>query len=128
MISGNDMAVAPPTLFSLFAPLALERHEVAGFAYFDANGQLIGLRHVRDERCDAVALPIRHIAADAIALDAASVAMAHNHPSGDPAFSAGDLAATRRLARGLQALGVQLVDHLLLTADACTSLRSLSLL
>ena len=54
--------------------------------------------------------------------------MAHNHPSGDATPSRDDLAFTRRLARTLDAVGATLVDHLIVSADATTSLRREGLL
>jgi DNA repair protein RadC len=54
--------------------------------------------------------------------------MAHNHPSGDPAPSAADREATRLLARALDTIEVQLVDHLIVAAEGMTSFRRLGLL
>ena len=42
--------------------------------------------------------------------------IAHNHPDGDLRPSAADMALTRRLAQGLAALDVMLLDHLILGA------------
>ena len=50
--------------------------------------------------------------------------MAHNHPSGDPAASEADLPTTRRLARAFEAVGVTLVDHVIIAARGKTSLRA----
>ena len=113
---------------SLFAGLAGQSTEVAAFAYFDRQWRLLGVRHARSASPDTVAVPIRAVAADALVLDCVSVVMAHNHPSGDPSPSAADRAVTRRLARALDALDVELFDHLVLAADAVTSFRVLGLL
>jgi DNA repair protein RadC len=56
--------------------------------------------------------------------DAAGVVIFHTHPSGDPAPSAEDLAFTRRLSEAGEAVGIRLVDHLILGAgDRWVSLR-----
>lgn len=53
--------------------------------------------------------------AAALREDAVSVVVAHNHPSGDPTPSAQDLRLTEELTRLGEALGVKVLDHLILT-------------
>ncbi|UZK65588.1 JAB domain-containing protein [Sphingomonas sp. M1-B02] len=89
---------------------------------------MLGIRHARSCSVDRLVLPIREVAADALAFDARAVVMAHNHPSGDPTPSAADREATRLLARALEAIEVRLVDHLVIAARGITSFRSLGLL
>lgn len=110
---------------ALFAPLAHEPREVAAFAYLDADRRLLGMRHTPSARVDSAEVPIRDVAADSLAFGAVAVVMAHNHPSGDPTPSAADRAATRRLARALDALHVQLMDHLVVARGGTTSFRAL---
>jgi DNA repair protein RadC len=43
-------------------------------------------------------------------------ALVHNHPSGDPTPSVDDLALTRRVARAAEMLGIEFVDHLVVTS------------
>lgn len=112
----------------LFAPIAGLDVEMAVFAFLDANGRLIAIRHLPSDRASSVNVPIRTIAADALAFDARGVVMAHNHPSGDPEPSRDDLRVTRRVATALDALGVRLIDHLVLAGDTVTSFRARGLL
>ncbi|WP_275427902.1 JAB domain-containing protein, partial [Stenotrophomonas maltophilia] len=84
--------------------------------------------HVRSAHRDRLDLPLREVAADAIAFHAFAVVMAHNHPSGDPTPSRADRETTERLARALDTLGVRLLDHLVIAARGVTSFRSLGLL
>ena len=107
----------------LFAPLAGSRNEMAAVAYLDRNHRLIGMRHVSGAS-HWLALSIRAVAADALAFDAHAAMLAHNHPSGDHRPSSWDLTFTRRLARALEALGVVLLDHVILGAGRDTSLRA----
>jgi DNA repair protein RadC len=112
----------------LFAPTASAGVEVAVFAFLDARGGLLGMRHIPSSSFSAVDVPIRTVVADALAFDARAVVMAHNHPSGDPEPSAQDLRVTRRIAITLDALGVRLIDHLVLAGDVVTSFRARGLL
>ncbi|UYY57713.1 JAB domain-containing protein [Sphingomonas sp. S2-65] len=113
---------------ALFAGLAGEAVEVLAFAYIGSDRGLLGLRHARSLSTASMAVPIRDIAADALAFDACAVIMAHNHPSGDPTPSTADREATRLLARALDTLEVRLLDHLIVAARGVTSFRTLGLL
>lgn len=124
----NPVAMIEPHLIPLFAPIARAATEIAIFAYLDSAGRLLALRHVPSQGTMEVEVPIRAIAGDALAFGAEQVVMAHNHPSGDPEPSRDDLATTRRIAAALNALGIRLVDHLVLAGDTVTSLRARGLL
>ena len=53
----------------------------------------------------------------------AAVLVAHNHPSGDPSPSSDDRAITRRLAAAAETLGLELLDHVIVSAGGWSSLR-----
>ncbi|WP_322964306.1 JAB domain-containing protein [Sphingomonas fuzhouensis] len=101
--------------------------ETMGVAYLGSERMLLGLRHVAGHS-DSVTVPVARIARDAILLGASAVLIAHNHPDGDPRPSAADLSLTRRLAQGLAALDVMLLDHLILGGGASTSLHDLGII
>ena len=71
---------------------------------------------------------VRPILKRALDLGASAMILAHNHPSGDPTPSAADCAITRELERGLEAIGVQLIDHIVLAQGRWITLRSCGLL
>ena len=62
---------------------------------------------------------------DAVRRQAAAMVVAHNHPSGDPTPSADDLRITAELAEAGRLLDIELLDHVVIGADAWVSLRSL---
>jgi DNA repair protein RadC len=49
--------------------------------------------------------------------NAAAAIVVHNHPSGDPAPSAEDLALTKRLREVSDLVGIRLLDHIILGHD-----------
>lgn len=108
---------------ALFAHLAEQPLETCAFAYLAADGQVLGVRHAPGGRA-AAEVPLRAVARDAVALDAARVVMAHNHPSGDPRPSDADIRVTRRLARALAALDAPLVEHVVLSRGGSISLSA----
>lgn len=101
--------------------------EIAMIAYLAEDQLLVGLDHVVGE-LDSVVVSPREVAAAALRHDARQVIVAHNHPSGDPHPSNGDVALARGLSRALAAIEVQLVDMLILTDSETTSMRTLGLL
>jgi len=66
----------------------------------------------------------REVFVRAVDEQAGAVLAAHNHPSGDPTPSAEDLEVTRRLGRAGRILGIPLLDHVVVGARRCTSLRA----
>ncbi|MDY0957970.1 JAB domain-containing protein [Sphingomonas sp. CFBP8993] len=111
---------------NLFGGLDRGAQEAMAIAYLGSERMLLGLRHVAG-RGDSVTVPVARIARDAILLGAGAVLIAHNHPDGDPRPSAADLALTRRLAQGLAALDMVLLDHLILADSKVVSLREMGL-
>lgn len=51
-----------------------------------------------------------------------AIILAHNHPSGDPSPSGPDLDVTKRIAAAARAVGIQLIDHVIVTDAAYASL------
>ncbi len=125
---GGSVAAALRRLDRHFAPLARATQEVAILAYLDPEWRVLGMRHVAAGGAASLALSLRTVVADAIAFDAVAVAMAHNHPSGDPTPSAADYQITRRLAVTLDAIGVRLVEHVVLARGGCDRFRARGLL
>jgi DNA repair protein RadC len=70
----------------------------------------------------------REVFADPIADRAASVLLAHNHPSGTLEASPEDLALTRRLKQAGHLLGIRVLDHVIVTRDGFLSLQHRGLL
>lgn len=65
----------------------------------------------------------REVFKRAIVRSAAAMLLVHNHPSNDVTTSAEDIELTRRLMRAGELLGIRVLDHLIVGADAYVSLR-----
>lgn len=111
-----------------FTPkLAPLRHEEMWLLALDGrNGILAERRVARGDRSTCAAAPSEILRA-AISEAASAMVLVHNHPSGDPAPSGDDIAMTRRMIEAGQAVGVPLVDHVIVAARAHTSLADLGL-
>jgi DNA repair protein RadC len=67
----------------------------------------------------------RRVYKDAIVASAASIIVAHNHPSGDPTPSIEDRRVTQRLYEAGQILGIDLLDHIVIGDNRWASLKQL---
>lgn len=94
----------------------------------DGGQRLIAQRTITIGTLDSVLAHPREVFADAIADRAASLVVAHNHPSGDARPSQKDVMLTQQLAAAGQLLGVTLRDHIIVTKNDYFSCRQHHLL
>ena len=64
----------------------------------------------------------REVFAEAIKNKAASVIIAHNHPSGNTEPSEDDLVITKRLVEAGKILGIEVIDHVIITKEKYKSI------
>ena len=89
----------------------------------DTKGKVIRHITVSVGGLDMSVVHPREVYKDAITSSAASLIVAHNHPSGDPTPSEEDRRVTRRLAEAGQLLGIELLDHLVIGDGRWVSLK-----
>ena len=70
----------------------------------------------------------REVFLEAIRHSAASLIVAHNHPSGDPTPSPEDIQVTRRLVEAGDILGIDVLDHIILGDNRWISLKERGLM
>lgn len=73
---------------------------------------------------DHVSLYPRDIVARALELFASALIIVHNHPGGDAQASKQDLISTRQLYIALEAMNIQLYDHLIISEAATYSFKA----
>jgi DNA repair protein RadC len=83
----------------------------------DGAGHIIEKRVVTIGTLNQSLVHPRELFADAITDRAAGVIVAHNHPSGQCFPSAEDRRVTRRLREAGQMLGIELIDHVIITRE-----------
>jgi DNA repair protein RadC len=71
---------------------------------------------------DSALIHPREVFRPAVGEGAAGVILVHNHPSGDPTPSAEDRAVTRQMAEAGRAVGIPVLDHVVIGAGAYASL------
>lgn len=94
----------------------------------DSAQRLIARRVVTIGTLTSTLVHPREVFAGPLKDRAASVIIAHNHPSGDSNPSKYDIGATQQLAAAGQILGIKLQDHIILDAKRHYSFRHCTLL
>lgn len=103
-------------------------YEVFVCLFLDSRHRLLRAEESSRGTLTHTAVYPREIAREALAQNAASLIVAHNHPSGEAHPSAADRHLTRRLSETLQLIEVKLLDHLIVGANAVFSFAESGLL
>lgn len=96
--------------------------------FLDIKNKVIAVHHVAIGTLDTALITPRELFKAAILVNAYSVLVAHNHPSGDPAPSTNDIEVTRSLAEAGKILGIQVLDHIIIGEQGVVSFREKGLL
>jgi len=78
--------------------------------------QLLGTRIIAEGSLDEVQAYPRKVVEAALTSNAGVVVLCHNHPGGSPEPSREDIASTKEIKRALQAVGVELMDHVVVSS------------
>ncbi len=109
---------------SHFARLASDsRQEEFHIVTLDTKNQIITTYQITVGTLDASLVHPREVFRPAIRDAASSIILTHNHPSGDPTPSPQDLDVTKRLEDAGRLLGIDVLDHIIVTPREAVSLR-----
>jgi DNA repair protein RadC len=88
-------------------------------AHLNTRRRLIGVEFVSHGTLDTILVHSRQVFRGAIVINAHSIILCHNHPSGDPSPSEADIKVTRDLQHGGRLLKIDLLDHIVLGRPGC---------
>ncbi|MFC1609568.1 RadC family protein [Myxococcota bacterium] len=94
----------------------------------DIKNRVLGYSETARGSVDACPVDMRAAFRTAVVLGASAVIAAHCHPRGDPNPSGEDLVLTERLKAAGELLGIQLLDHVVVTDEDTVSLRGRGLI
>ena len=92
-----------------------QEHVVALF--LNSRFEVISKKTICIGSLDGVNVLPRDIIIPALELNASSVVIAHNHPSGDSSPSQEDVEITRRISSALERVGLSLLDHIVIAEN-----------
>ncbi len=96
--------------------------------FLDRKNVLIADEVQQRGTVDHAPLYVREVVKRDLELGASAVILVHNHPSGDPTPSEGDIAITRDLRDAAEKLGIVLHDHVVIGRNGHRCFKALGLL
>lgn len=111
--------------FELMKKLASEE---AHALFLDKSMNLIGESLIASGSRCAVEFDLRTIVTKAIHTQCSNLILTHNHPGGVLLATSADVAATRRVASALKNIGINLMDHIIVSEEGSYSMRVAGLL
>ena len=99
--------------------------EQFGVVLLDTKHRLLKTSVLTVGTLDRSVVHPREVFREASSARAAGIVLFHNHPSGDPEPSSDDVALTKRMVAAGQLMGIDVLDHLVLTGTRYTSLREM---
>ena len=103
-------------------------HECFAVLFLDSQHQLIQLETLFRGTLNQTSVYPREVALRALHHHAASVVLAHNHPSGQVQPSSADIALTRQLQQALSLLDIRVLDHIIVARGKSLSMAEQGLM
>lgn len=85
--------------------------------YLDSKNRIRNTKLLEEGTVNQANPIVREVFRYGILVDAASIIVAHNHPSGDPEPSSEDRDFTRTLIKGGDVLGLKVLDHVIVGTE-----------
>ncbi|MEE4162583.1 MAG: DNA repair protein RadC [Woeseiaceae bacterium] len=121
---GETIRCPADTEAFLAARLAHFEHERFCCLFLDNRHRVLQFAELFRGTIDGTSVYPREVVKEALAINAAAVILAHNHPSGVAEPSQADERITRRLKAALELVDIRLLDHLVIGHGAVVSLAS----
>lgn len=91
--------------------------------YLDVRNQIIKREIISIGTLNTGLVHPREVFESAVKNNTAQIILSHNHPSGDPHPSDDDLKLTKRLIKAGEILGIEIIDHVIVTVKEYFSLK-----
>ena len=114
---------SPEDVYRLFKHMDALTQEHLAVAYLTSKNTVIKTETIFIGSLNASIVHPREVFRPAVKLPCASIVVAHNHPSGDPTPSQEDINVTKRLTEAGSALGINVLDHIIIGRNKHTSLK-----
>lgn len=115
LIQNNIRITSAQDVYNELKPFSTKSQEHFLVMTLDGASHIINTRTVFIGTLNQSLVHPREVFADAIADRAAGIIIAHNHPSGTLEASRADMEVTRRLKEVSKLVGIELLDHVILS-------------
>jgi len=109
--------------FEILKDIGFLKKERVDAIYLNSRFELLNREMLAVGSLNCTNLLPRDVILPALMCNAAFVVIAHNHPSGDCTPSIEDLELTKRISEALNLVGIQLLDHLVISSKQYTSIE-----
>lgn len=113
-------------VLTLLSYIAHKKQEHFIALYLNSRNQIIKQKLISVGTLDVSIAHPRDVYEPALKYSAASIILAHNHPSGDPEPSHADLLLTKRMYEAGTILGIRLLDHIIISPKKYISFKDSS--
>ena len=124
----GSILTAKEAMDFLYSQLIHHENEVFGGLFLDNRHRVIQWRILFTGTLDCCSVYPRVVLKEALAVNAAAVIFAHNHPSGDPEPSKADCKLTTNLRNALSLIEIRVLDHIIVGHNTAVSLAERGLL
>lgn len=114
---------SPVDVLGLLTDIKDRRKEYFVALFLNARNQVICREDVSVGSLNTSLVHPREVFAPAVGSSAASVILAHNHPSGDVTPSREDIELTRRMVQAGEIMGIEVLDHLIVGSERFLSMK-----
>ena len=109
----------PRRVFELMIPsLKGMAHEEFWVLFLNKQSRLLAKQKLSSGGLDSTVIDNRMVMQAALQRNAAAIILVHNHPSGDPHPSHGDITQTEMLKKATAGFGVTFLDHVIISDDS----------
>ena len=100
-----------------------EAQEVFGILILNIKYKIVAVHEISRGTLNSSIVHPREVFKPAILHNAAAIICFHNHPSGDPEPSKEDIKITNRLVEAGKIMGIEILDHIIVSDDRYVSLK-----
>jgi DNA repair protein RadC len=120
---------SPDAVYNILRPFYMdsgfmEQKEIFSCLYLDRSNKILGMAKISEGSSCATIVDIPYIFRLAILMNASSVILCHNHPSGNLQASDADKQITKKIIQAGGLFDIQIFDHLIISSDGFLSMQS----
>ncbi len=121
--SNNNHLLTPQDVIKEVNGICNKTREHLIALYVDARHQLLKKHTVSIGSLNQMIIEPRDVYTEALKLPCAGIILVHNHPSNDPTPSEDDIVFTKKIIKAGELLGIQVIDHLVVTKGEYRSMK-----
>lgn len=121
---GEEAIISPKHVADIAVNISRSKKENLVVLYLNVRNQLIHREKISTGILNANLVHPREVFQPAVAKSAASIILTHNHPSGNTTPSQEDIVFTKRLIKAGHLMGIEVLDHVIVTRKNYLSMKN----